>query len=89
MREVNLIQSYFARTGAKQSPDGAHIYSKLKPCAMCAGMIVSCAGAPYHVIYRQDDPGAFAQDTALDQQKTGELVGSGISGQLHLVKAVF
>lgn len=87
--EVNLIQSYFARYGVKQLPEGAHIYSTLKPCIMCAGMIVSCAGSSYRVIYGQDDVGNLAQNTALDRVKTSELIGSAISGQLHLVKANF
>lgn len=52
-------------------------------------MIVSCAGSSYRVIYGQDDVGNLAQNTALDHAKTSELIGSGISGQLHLVKANF
>jgi tRNA(Arg) A34 adenosine deaminase TadA len=87
--EVNLIQSYFARPGITQLPSGSFIYSTLKPCLMCAGMIVSCAGDAYRVIYGQDDSGDLASNTALDQSGHSELIGSGISGQLHLVNANF
>jgi tRNA(Arg) A34 adenosine deaminase TadA len=87
--EVNLIQSYFARNKVDRLPNGAHIYSTLKPCAMCAAMIVSCAGQSYRVIYGQNDSGDFAANTALDQAKTSELIGTAISGQLHLIKTNF
>lgn len=87
--EVNLIQSYFARNKVDRLPNGAHIYSTLKPCAMCAAMIVSCAGQSYRVIYGQNDSGDFAANTALDRAKTSELIGTAISGQLHLIKENF
>ena len=68
--EVGLLQSYFARKG-EGIPAGSRIYSTLKPCKMCAGMIVHCARdlETIEVIYVEDDPGRNARFTALDGLK--------------------
>lgn len=59
--EVNMLQSYIAKNGAP--PNNCRIYTTLKPCEMCAGMIAHfCNNAV--VYYSQNDPGA--NNTFLD-----------------------
>jgi tRNA(Arg) A34 adenosine deaminase TadA len=65
--EVNALQSYYARrqTGL---PRGTRIYTTLKPCKMCAGMIrMACeVDGEIKVFYGQEDSGGHACNTALD-----------------------
>ncbi len=65
--EMNLIQRYFLDTGSL-IPPGAKIYTSLKPCKMCAGIIHDCAADPssLQVLYWEDDPGPMAQNTILE-----------------------
>ena len=63
--EVNLLQGCF-RHSPGTSLDGARLYTTLKPCRMCAGMIRHAGGGLVHVLYGQGDPGVDAQNTVLD-----------------------
>jgi tRNA(Arg) A34 adenosine deaminase TadA len=75
--EVNAIQSYFKYTAdAKALPKGARLYTTLKPCKMCAGMILETAAEKDIMVYwGQDDEGDPAKNTALDRyQKTKHVV---------------
>ncbi|MCM2323757.1 MAG: Bd3614 family nucleic acid deaminase [Oligoflexia bacterium] len=64
--EVNLLQTYFLRTGLPL-PLGARLYTTLKPCRMCAGMIWHCAEdiQSLKVFFGEDDPGPHGRNTAL------------------------
>ena len=64
--EVNLIQNYFQRTKTAL-PAHCKIFTTLKPCRMCAGMIWESASSPgsLKVFYSKDDPGAHATQTVL------------------------
>jgi tRNA(Arg) A34 adenosine deaminase TadA len=68
--EVNMIQSYAARLGAGFTglPVDCRIYTTLKPCRMCAGMIMQTAADPgrFKVFFEQSDPSTYATGTALD-----------------------
>jgi tRNA(Arg) A34 adenosine deaminase TadA len=63
--EMNLIEACHEQ----RIPKGARIYSTLKPCKMCAGMIVDSAEelSSLRVVYAENDPGKNAQNTALDR----------------------
>lgn len=63
--EVNLLQGCFLNAPGT-SLDGARLYTTLKPCRMCAGMIHHAGGGKLHVLYGQGDPGEDAQNTVLD-----------------------
>lgn len=65
--EVSLVQSYCRRTG-ELLPAGSRIYTTLKSCKMCAGMIWSAAREPLslRVYFDQDDPGPKARATVLN-----------------------
>lgn len=67
--EVNALQSYYLLSGGKALPRGTRIYTTLKPCRMCAGMIrMGCeVDGDIKVFYGQEDDGAHACNTALDQ----------------------
>lgn len=66
--EVLAVQKYFEAYGRKL-PAGAKIYTSLKPCRMCAGMLVHQTENPeaLKVIYFQDDPGPMARNTELEK----------------------
>lgn len=68
--EIAAIMKYYETYGGKL-PRGAKIYASMKPCRMCAGMIVDMAEDPdqLEVIYFQDDPGPLAQNTELEKRK--------------------
>jgi tRNA(Arg) A34 adenosine deaminase TadA len=55
-------------------PAGSCVYSTLKPCNMCAGMINDVSGGNAKVFWGQDDPGKMALDTKLEQTKMGRLL---------------
>lgn len=66
--EVNLVQTYFQRTGQK-IPEGAKIYSTHKPCKMCAGMIYQWSverNTPF-VFYDIEENGRLSSHTVLDR----------------------
>ena len=65
--EVRLCQDYFRQTQAS-FPEAACMVVTLKPCKMCAAMIVKMAEhrKDLRVIYLEDDPGTLARETALD-----------------------
>ncbi len=68
--EVAAVQKYYELHHDKL-PEGVLVYSSLKPCRMCAGMIYEMTKEPksLQVIYYQDDPGPLAQNTVLERQK--------------------
>lgn len=72
--EVRLIQSYLQQQG-RLLPDDTKIFVSLKPCKMCAAMIVESSQNPesLQVIYLENDPGSLAQGTMLDQLKINSL----------------
>ncbi len=65
--EVNMVQSHYQRTG-RSLPRGARIYSTLKPCRMCAGMIWHCAEdvTQLKIYYNEFDAGPLARETILN-----------------------
>lgn len=65
--EYNLLRNYYDRTG-QPLPQGARIYTTLKPCKMCAGAIWTCAEDPLslQVFYEEEDRGRNARSTILD-----------------------
>lgn len=65
--EVNLLQSYYART-AKPVPARAKLYSSMKPCRMCAAMLWHMCEdvSSIRVFYTEFDPGPNAKETILD-----------------------
>jgi tRNA(Arg) A34 adenosine deaminase TadA len=66
--EVNMIQHYCRSIGGPV-PIGSRIYTTLKPCKMCAGMIWTAAEDIQKIIvyYGEDDPGPHAKVTMLSQ----------------------
>jgi tRNA(Arg) A34 adenosine deaminase TadA len=65
--EVNLVQSY-CRATQRPLPSGAQVFTTLKSCKMCAGMIWTAAEDPLSlkVFFAQDDPGPKARRTVLN-----------------------
>lgn len=67
--EVNLVQGYFARQRTSL-PQGCRVYTTLKPCRMCAGMLWSAYEpllAPrLSVYFAHDDPGPLARGSLLE-----------------------
>jgi tRNA(Arg) A34 adenosine deaminase TadA len=63
--EMNLIASLSSR----RIPPGSRLFTTLKPCRMCAGMICDSSSElrALQVIFSEDDPGPHARNTALDQ----------------------
>jgi tRNA(Arg) A34 adenosine deaminase TadA len=68
--ETAALLKYYETYGQKL-PAGSTIYASMKPCRMCAGMIVEMCENPdlIKVIYFQDDPGPLAQNTELEKRK--------------------
>ncbi len=65
--EVLVLQKYFQRTG-ERLPEGARIYTSLKPCRMCAEMIAEMAGEKFEVCYKLNDPGPMAQGSSIESK---------------------
>ncbi len=67
--EVRMIQDYWLRTG-RPIPRYARIYTTLKPCKMCAGMIWETAEdvSAIEVVFREMDEGRYARHTVLDPE---------------------
>jgi len=82
--EVNLVQSHFLLNERKRIPVGARIYTTLKPCAMCAGMIMECSedSSKNMTFYGQFDPGAGAIKTALTEAHRERPLS--VSGAVHI-----
>lgn len=62
--EINALQSYFLAGSGRPVPAESRIYTTLKPCKMCASMIVQNPGL--QVYYAQEDLGSHAVGTDLD-----------------------
>jgi tRNA(Arg) A34 adenosine deaminase TadA len=64
--EVNLVERWVRRSG--RLPRGSRLYSTLKPCKMCAGLVWDAAEEPRElaVFYAEDDPLRYARETVLD-----------------------
>lgn len=54
------------------APAGGCVFSTLKPCKMCAGLIVDSGASQVKAYYGQDDPGDDADNTALDRTGLGK-----------------
>jgi tRNA(Arg) A34 adenosine deaminase TadA len=67
--EISALMKYFETYG-HQLPPKSRIYVSMKPCRMCAGMIIEMAEDPdrIEVIYFQDDPGPLARNTELEKR---------------------
>jgi tRNA(Arg) A34 adenosine deaminase TadA len=65
--EINLVEHWLAEA-RRPLPPGCRIYSTLKPCKMCAGLIWDAADDPLslRVFYAEDDPRRSARETVLD-----------------------
>ena len=61
------------RLGGKL-PDGCCVYSTLKPCHMCSGLIHDSSGGTAKVFWGQDDPGSMAENTVLETTQLGSLL---------------
>ena len=55
-------------------PAGSCVYSTLKPCNMCAGIISDASAENAKVLWGQDDPGSMAADTKLEKTRMGRLL---------------
>jgi tRNA(Arg) A34 adenosine deaminase TadA len=82
--EVNLVQSFFLLNQEKRIPAGARIFTTLKPCAMCAGMIREAAedNSKNLTYYGQFDPGSGAAKTALSEAHAERPLN--IQGAVHV-----
>jgi tRNA(Arg) A34 adenosine deaminase TadA len=86
--EIVMLQTYYRSTG-EIIPQYSKIYTTLKPCRMCAGVIwqYSDTQKTTQVIYANDDPGPHAQNTILTGNSFDRLrfceVSSLISHQLQ------
>jgi tRNA(Arg) A34 adenosine deaminase TadA len=76
--EVNLVQAYCFHSRAPL-PRGAKVYTTLKSCRMCAGMIWSAAEDPLslRVFFAKDDPGPLARQTVLNAPSLKERIEFG------------
>ena len=86
--ELNAIQEFYHRT-KQPLPEGCHIYTTLKPCRMCAGVIRDAADKPetLRVFFAQDDQSTG--NTALDDlQGVQRLLGEGGSACFQRVSFV-
>ena len=70
--ELNLLLN-LAKQGISRVPDGATLYTSLKPCRMCASLILALASATpegvpprIKIISAEDDKGSFGRHRLLD-----------------------
>lgn len=73
--EFSAILAY-----GRRLPAGVRLYSTLKPCRMCAGLVTTLSDGGHRVFYGQDDPTTAAQDTFLDADHSSSL----LNGRRHL-----
>lgn len=66
--EVCLLQRYWELHN-RSVPKGSVIYTSLRPCRMCADMMVQYCESPQDlkVLFLENDPGSLAQNTSLDR----------------------
>ncbi len=82
--EVNCLQSYSWWKSAPV-PNGARLFTTLKPCRMCAGMIKYFGGSGITVIYGQDDTGPDAKKTVLKEGEDAWILGgTGLSDPIRV-----
>jgi tRNA(Arg) A34 adenosine deaminase TadA len=62
--------SALMRLGGSLSAGGC-VFSTLKPCKMCAGLIFDASAGGTKAYYGQEDAGSDAQDTKLDKARLG------------------
>lgn len=55
-------------------PPGSRVYSTLKPCSMCSGLIHDSSNGNAKVFWGQDDAGSMAANTVLDRERSGALL---------------
>lgn len=55
-------------------PKGSAVYSTLKPCKMCSGLIWDASKGDARVFWGQDDPASAAMNTVLEANRTGTLL---------------
>lgn len=89
--EVNLIQGYCRHVGGTL-PVGAQIFTTLKSCKMCAGMIWNAAANPLavRVYYAEFDPGPKARLTVLNAgtfERERAMPGSSHLLELHALRS--
>ncbi len=74
--EVNAIQSYWS-VHAARVPAGSFLYTTLKSCKMCAGVIWANAGpGAVTVFYDHEDTGKHATGTRLDVHRAQSHLGA-------------
>lgn len=68
--ELRLVQKYFRRHRSG-FPSGSRVYVSLKPCRMCAAMLMKMGenvGEDFRVVFVEKDPGRLAQATLLEKR---------------------
>ena len=55
-------------------PAGSCVYSTLKPCNMCSGLIHDASRGDAKVFWGQDDPGSMAENTVLERTRQGHVL---------------
>jgi tRNA(Arg) A34 adenosine deaminase TadA len=64
--ELNVLAARWKETGARLAP-GTRLYTTLRPCALCAGLLWELSARPGTVsaFFLEDDPGPAARNTML------------------------
>ncbi|MGQ0502401.1 MAG: Bd3614 family nucleic acid deaminase [Panacagrimonas sp.] len=78
-RKNNAVPCWHGETSAiiglgGKIPKGSCVYSTLKPCNMCSGLIHDASGGDAKVFWGQDDPGSMATNTVLERMKMGRVL---------------
>lgn len=65
--ELNLVERWL-HASRRPLPRGSRLYSTLKPCKMCAGLVWDAAEEPREVLvfYAEEDERRYARETVLD-----------------------
>lgn len=63
--ETNLVLGWWERNEVP-FPEGARVAVSLKPCRMCAAMLLRASTRVVPIVYLEDDPGPLACSTAYD-----------------------
>ncbi|KAB8028115.1 Bd3614 family nucleic acid deaminase [Fluviispira multicolorata] len=84
--EVNMIQKYYSVFN-KPLPKGSSIFTTLKPCKMCAGMIWNCAENIFelNLYYLHKDNGSMAKSTVLNCSSTERLRAAKTENEKNIV----